>query len=421
MHDIKAIRQNPEAFRRSNEMRGVIGDEIEHVLELDTEVRESKTRIQEIQTEQKVLARTHHELRLAGADEDAMLGVVAKTAARKGELQRLETNLRWAEEAVGLALLRIPNRLADDVPVGRTEADNQIIDVRQHPPRGNVAGVPHYDIPAGLDFEAGAALSGSRFTVLRGPAAKLNRAIGQFMLNNAGLNGFEEIVPPVLVNQPAMQGTGQLPKFAEDAYAVDDQWLIPTAEVSLTNLVAGAMLSEDELPLRMTALTPCFRREAGSAGRDTRGLLRQHQFEKVELVTICTPENSIAEHERILVAAEQVLTKLDLGFRRVLLCSGDTGFSAAKTYDLEVWMAGTKEYREISSCSNCHDFQAIRMNARYRPKGEKGGRFVHTLNGSGLAVGRTLAAILETYYDGHQIWVPRVLEPYLGVDRFVLK
>lgn len=269
----------------------------------------------------------------------------------------------------------------------------------------------------GLDFETGVAIAGTRFTLVRGHAARLNRALGQFGLDTlTRTHGYEEVVPPLLVRDAAMFGTGQLPKFADDLFrTTDGRWLIPTAEVSLTNIVAGKILAEDELPLRFAALTPCFRSEAGAAGRDTRGFIRQHQFEKTEMVSIVTPDASELEHERMTAAAEDVLTKLELPFRRMKLCTGDMGFSAARTYDLEVWLPGQKRYREISSCSTCTDFQARRMAARYRPTGEKGTRLVHTLNGSGLVVGRVMVAVIENYQqaDG-SIAVPSVLQPYLG-------
>jgi seryl-tRNA synthetase len=280
------------------------------------------------------------------------------------------------------------------------------------------------DLGAGLglmDIEAAARMSGARFTVLKGPLARLERALGQFMLDMQTVeNGYLEVSPPLLVRGAALYGTGQLPKFAEDLFhTTDDRWLIPTAEVSLTNLVAERLIPETELPLRFTALTPCFRSEAGASGRDTRGMIRQHQFNKVELVSITTPEQSDAEHERMVACAEAILKRLELPFRTVLLCTGDMGFSARKTYDLEVWMPSQNTYREISSCSNCGDFQARRLDARCRAPGEKGGRFVHTLNGSGLAVGRTLVALMETYQDeGGAIAIPQALHAYLpGLSR----
>ena len=313
----------------------------------------------------------------------------------------------------------IPNTLLPDVPDGDGEYDNALVHTVGTPPAFTFPAREHDAIgPAlGLDFETGVALAGARFTLLRGPAARLHRALGQFMLDVlTGEHGFELAVPPLLVKDEVAYGTGQLPKFTEDLFrTTDGRWLIPTAEVSLTNIVREQIVSEAELPLRFTALTPCFRSEAGAAGRDTRGFIRQHQFEKVEMVSITTPEASDAEHERMTACAEDVLRRLDLAFRRMKLCAGDTGFAAARTYDLEVWLPGQARYREISSCSTCTDFQARRMNARYRPQGEKGTRFVHTLNGSGLAVGRTLVAVVENYQqaDGSVI-VPDVLRPYLG-------
>jgi seryl-tRNA synthetase len=305
------------------------------------------------------------------------------------------------------------------VPQGADEADNVEL-MRWGTPRDfDFAAQDHADFgPAlGLDFEGGAALSGARFTALRGQMARLHRALAQFMLDvQTAQNGYEETAVPLLVRDEALFGTGQLPKFAEDLFrTTDGRWLIPTAEVSLTNLVAQQIVPADSLPLRLTALTPCFRSEAGSAGRDTRGFIRQHQFEKVELVAICAPEQSEAEHERMCAAAEGILQALGLPYRKMLLCSGDMGFGARKTYDLEVWLPSQQTYREISSVSNCGDFQARRMNARYKPEGERQTRFLHTLNGSGLAVGRTLVAVLENYQqaDG-SVTVPEALAPYMG-------
>jgi len=303
------------------------------------------------------------------------------------------------------------------------EDGNVLVHARGMQPAFAFSPREHVDFgPAlGLDFETGAALSGTRFTLVRGAAAKLHRALGQFMLDTlSGKHGYEEVAPPLLVRDETMFGTGQLPKFAEDSFrTTDGRWLIPTAEVSLTNIVREKILSEGELPLRFAALTACFRSEAGAAGRDTRGFIRQHQFEKVEMVSIVTPDQSEAEHERMTACAEGILDALGLPYRRMKLCTGDMGFTAARTYDLEVWLPGQDRYREISSCSTCTDFQARRMNARYRPEGEKGTRFVHTLNGSGLAVGRTLVAVLENYQqeDG-SVAIPDALQPYLkGLNR----
>jgi seryl-tRNA synthetase len=317
------------------------------------------------------------------------------------------------------ALAVHPNLPAAEVPDGEDESHNVEVLRWGSPRQFTFAPKEHADLgPAlGLDFETGALISGARFTFLRGQMARLQRALGQFMLDRqTGENGYTECATPLLVREESLFGTGQLPKFAEDNFATTDgRWLIPTAEVSLTNSVREQILSEPRLPIRMTALTPCFRSEAGAAGKDTRGYIRQHQFEKVELVSIVRPEDSEAEHERMTLAAESILQALDLPYCKVLLCAGDMGFTARKTYDLEVWLPGQNAYREISSCSNCGDFQARRMNARYRPEGAKGTEFVHTLNGSGLAVGRTLVAVLENYQqeDG-SVAIPAALEPYMG-------
>jgi seryl-tRNA synthetase len=353
-------------------------------------------------------------------------GDAATADALKTEVSALKdcmSDLDEKERAVGAELdailAAIPNLPYDDVPQGVDEHDNVEIsrwgDIRafDFTPRD------HADIgPAlGLDFETGVLISGSRFTFMRGQMARLNRALGQFMLDHqTGVNGYSECNTPVLVNDGAMYGTDKLPKFADDSFrTTDGRWLIPTAEVSLTSSVGGAILDDAAWPIRMTALTLCFRSEAGAAGKDTKGLIRQHQFEKVELVSITRPEDSAGEHERMTAAAESILQALNLPYRRLLLCTGDMGFGARKTYDLEVWLPGQGLYREISSCSSCGDFQARRMNTRYRPADGKGTVFVHTLNGSGLAVGRTLVAVLENYQqaDG-SVTVPDVLRPYMG-------
>jgi seryl-tRNA synthetase len=316
-------------------------------------------------------------------------------------------------------LATLPNIPADDVPDGQDEEGNVEV-ARWGTPRAfDFAPRDHSEIgPAlGLDFETGAAMSGARFTFMRGAMARLHRALGQFMLDHqSATNGYTECAPPLLVRNEALFGTGQLPKFAEDNFqTTDGRWLIPTAEVSLTNSVREQILSATALPIRLTALTPCFRSEAGAAGRDTKGLIRQHQFEKVELVAITSPDQSEAEHERMTAAAESVLRALDLPYRKMLLCAGDMGATARKTYDLEVWLPGQGLYREISSCSNCGDYQARRMNTRFRPEGEKGTQFVHTLNGSGLAVGRTLVAVLENYQNADgSVTVPEILRPYMA-------
>ena len=324
------------------------------------------------------------------------------------------------DEKLTVALSELPNSPSDDVPVGKSEDDNVELRRVGVPPVLDFKAKDHVEIGealGGMSFERASKLSGSRFVVLSGQIARLERALAGFMLDLQTQEfGYTEIAPPVLVRSEALYGTGQLPKFSEDLFHTDDDfWLIPTAEVPLTNLVAGDILDETDLPIRVTAMTPCFRSEAGAAGRDTRGMLRQHQFNKVELVSIVHPDTSVEEHERMTGAAEEVLKRLGLAYRVMLLSTGDMGFSARKTYDLEVWLPGQDTYREISSCSNCGDFQARRMRARFRPDGGKGTEFVHTLNGSGIAVGRCLIAVLENYQqaDGSVI-VPEVLRPYMG-------
>ena len=348
-----------------------------------------------------------------------MVSATRRAAGRilQEKLQRLDPSISIAQHGLEKILSALPNIPFADVPDGTDESGNVEQKAWGEKPVFAFVARDHADLgPAlGLDFEGGARLSGARFTVLRGGAAKLSRALGQYMLDQHGANGHEEIAPPVLVRKEAMFGTTQLPKFAEDSFeTTDGRWLIPTSEVSLTNLVREQILPAATLPLRMTALTPCFRSEAGSAGRDTRGLIRQHQFDKVELVTICAPDAAAAEHERMTLRAESILEALGLPYRRMLLCAGDMGFAARKTYDLEVWLPGQGQYREISSCSDCGDFQARRMEARYRPEGGKPA-FVHTLNGSGLAVGRALVAVIENYQEADGgVRVPDVLRPYLG-------
>ena len=417
MHDIRLIRENPAAFDAALARRGV-EPAAEAILALDARRREIATRMQEVQ------ARRNEASKAIGAamgkgDKDTAEALKAEVAALKVELPSLEEEERQLTAQQNAALAAYPNAPAADVPEGADESENAELLRWGSPREFSFTPKEHADLgPAlGLDFETGALISGARFTFLRGGMARLHRALAQFMLDRqTGENGYLECIPPLLVKDEAVFGTGQLPKFSEDLFkTTDGRWMIPTAEVSLTNAVQGQILGEAQLPLRMTALTPCFRSEAGAAGRDTRGFIRQHQFEKVELVSITRPEDSEAEHERMTACAEGVLQALGLPYRKVLLCTGDMGFTARKTYDLEVWLPGQGAYREISSCSNCGDFQARRMNARYRPEGAKGTEFVHTLNGSGLAVGRTLVAVLENYQreDG-SVDVPEVLHPYMG-------
>jgi seryl-tRNA synthetase len=411
MHDIRLIRDDPAAFDAALAKRGV-APQSASLVTLDEQRRATIASSQSAQARRNELSKAYGQAK-AKKDDALAISIMAEIQGLK-DLPDDEGPARQLFDA----LAAIPNLPAADVPEGGGEDDNALVHTRGTPTIFAFAAREHDAIgPAiGLDFETGAAMSGARFTLVRGPAAKLQRALGQFMLDHVSEAGFEQVSPPLLVRDEAVFGTGQLPKFSEDLFrTTDGRWLIPTAEVSLTNIVREQILSEAELPLRFTALTPCFRSEAGAAGRDTRGYIRQHQFDKVEMVSIVTPDMSEAEHERMTACAEGVLDALQLPFRRMLLCTGDMGFTAARTYDLEVWLPGQARYREISSVSTCTDFQARRMNARYRPEGEKGTRFVHTLNGSALAVGRTLVAVLENYQqeDG-SVAVPAVLQPYLG-------
>ncbi|MGK6321266.1 serine--tRNA ligase [Sphingomonas sp. DT-204] len=421
MHDIRLIRDDPAAFDAALARRG-LEPQAAGLAALDERRRALITEIQVGQ------ARRNEASKAIGAakaqkDEATAQALMAEVAALKERLPALEDEEQQVGHELTTRLASIPNLALADVPDGADETDNALEKTVGEPPVLAFEAKEHDALgPAlGLDFETGVALAGARFTLLRGPAARLHRALGQFMLDTLTReHGYEEVVPPLLVRDEAVYGTGQLPKFAEDLFrTTDGRWLIPTAEVSLTNIVREQILAEETLPLRFAALTPCFRSEAGAAGRDTRGYIRQHQFEKAEMVSVTTPEQSEAEHERMTAAAEDILTRLGLPFRRMKLCTGDMGFSAARTYDLEVWLPGQGRYREISSCSTCTDFQARRMNARCRPAGEKATRFVHTLNGSGLAVGRTLVAVIENYQqqDG-AVAVPEALQPYLrGLNR----
>jgi seryl-tRNA synthetase len=495
MHDIRAIRDDPDAYARGWSSRGVAeaGKTVADILDLDQKLRAAQTAFQAAQ------ARRNEASKLIGAakakkDEAGAAALMAEVAALKGEIEQHAADETKFAAALKDVLAALPNLAADDVPDGEDEAGN--VEVRRWsdrsaPPAGKINATPRDHVALGealgmMDFEAAARMSGSRFVVLKHDLARLERALGQFMLDlQTEEHGYTEVSPPLLVKDEALFGTGQLPKFELDLFSalsldpvvleeklaamfapfkeqifedfkargalakneaeidelagvakanidevgtalkisaaklpsqifMDRRWLIPTAEVSLTNLVRDQITAEEELPLRLTALTPSFRSEAGASGRDTRGMIRQHQFYKVELVSITTPEASDAEHERMVTCAEEVLKRLELPFRTMLLCKGDMGFSARKTYDLEVWLPSQNTYREISSCSNCGDFQARRMDARTKKAGEKGGRFVHTLNGSGLAVGRTLVAVMENYQDeGGRIAIPTALQPYM--------
>ena len=476
MHDVKAIRDDPASYLRGWSVRGVedAAGKVEAILDADRALRAAQTALQAAQS------RRNEASRLIGAakgrkDEAGAAALMGEVEALKGEIARaVEDEGRWGRALKDL-LAALPNLPAEDVPEGEDEHGNverrrwgapaDLPAARLNAPRDHVA----VGEPLGMDFEAASRMSGARFVALKGQLARLERALGQFMLDlQTGEFGYTEVSPPLLVRDEAVFGTGQLPKFKDDLFTVtalawdeiyavqadelearlavlgagagpaevaranfeaatkvldriraggfsDHKWLIPTAEVSLTNLVREQITPQEQLPLRLTALTPCFRSEAGASGRDTRGMIRQHQFSKVELVSITAPEDSAAEHERMTACAEAVLQRLGLPYRVMLLCTGDMGFSARKTYDLEVWLPSQDTYREISSCSNCGDFQARRMDARAKAAGEKGARFVHTLNGSGLAVGRTLVAILENYQDeGGRVALPPALQPYMG-------
>ena len=416
MHDLKSIREAAAEFDRGLARRG-LPPHSERILALDADRRAAQTELQEIQTKRNDLSRGIGIAKAKGAPVEA---IMAEVAAMKDRMAVLEGDDRRIGEELDALLAALPNLPASEVPDGADEHGN--VEIRRWGDPRNFAfeAKQHFDLGEGLglmDFGRAAKMSGARFTVLKGQLARLERALGNFMLDNHTLEfGYTEVVPPALVNDAAVIGTGQLPKFSEDLFrTTDGRWLIPTAEVPLTNLTADEILDEAALPLRWTAFTPCFRSEAGSAGRDTRGMIRQHQFSKVEMVSIAHPDQSEAEHERMTKAAETILQKLKLPYRVMLLCSGDMGFTARKTYDLEVWLPGQQAYREISSCSNCGDFQARRMKTRFRPTEGKGNRIVHTLNGSGLAVGRTMVAILENYQQGNgTIEVPEALRPYMG-------
>lgn len=418
MHDIKAIRDNPEAFDRAIARRGV-APQAQALIELDKKRRAAQVEFDELQGRRNTLSK---EIGIAKGkkDEARAAELMAEVAALKDRLAALETEQKDHEAALSDALSRIPNLPGDDVPDGLDEKGNVELRRTGAPKTYSFKPKEHFDLGEALgymDFASGVKLAGARFTVLRAQLARLERALGQFMLDlHTTEFGYTEMQPPMLVNDATAFGTGQLPKFGDDLFrTTTGYWLIPTAEVPLTNLARDLIIDESELPWRFTALTACFRSEAGAAGRDTRGMIRQHQFDKVELVSIVSPDKSVEEHERMTGAAEEVLKRLDLPFRTMLLCAGDMGGAARKTYDIEVWLPGQNQYREISSCSNCWDWQARRMNARCRAPGEKQTRFVHTLNGSGLAVGRTLIAVMENYQneDG-SISVPDALKPYMG-------
>jgi seryl-tRNA synthetase len=424
MHDIKLIRDDAAAFDAALAKRGM-EPQSPALLGLDAKRREALGRQQEAETERNALSKLVGRAKASG-DE-------AEFNRLRGEVDRLKTVLEESgeqakhfDESLNQHLAALPNLPEADVPLGKDEADNQEVRRWGEPKALGFKAKDHVDLGEGLgqmDFEGAAAMSGARFVALKGGLARLERALAQFMLDlHTTQHGYLEVSPPYMVRDEAMFGTGQLPKFADDLFrTTDGRWLIPTAEVPLTNLARDAIHPEDALPMRMTAYTPCFRAEAGSAGRDTRGMIRMHQFQKVEMVALVKPEDSAAELDRMTGCAEKVLQLLELPYRVMLLCNGDMGFSAKRTYDLEVWLPSQDAYREISSCSNCGEFQARRMNARYRKEGEKKPAFLHTLNGSGVAVGRAMLAVMETHQneDG-SITIPAVLRPYMGgLERLV--
>ena len=416
MLDVKWIRENPGALDEALRRRGLppLGAEVSA---LDQKRRAAQTEAQRVQAEHNALSK---EIGIAKAKGQDAAPILAKVGALKARQAELEEAMKAADRELEEFLAVVPNAPAPEVPEGKTADDNPV--VRRSGPiaKPDFPAKQHFELGEALglmDFERAGVISGARFTILKGALARLERALGQFMLDlHTTEFGYTEVSPPLLVRDKALYGTANLPKFADDLFrTTNDYWLIPTAEVPLTNLAAGKLLDEKDLPLRFTAWTACFRSEAGAAGKDTRGMLRQHQFYKVELVSIAHPEKSEEEHERMTACAEEVLKRLELPFRTVMLCTGDMGFASRKTYDIEVWLPGQGAYREISSCSNCGDFQARRMDARFRPAGQKGTRYVHTLNGSGIAVGRALIAVMENYQRGNgSIEIPGALRPYMG-------
>ena len=418
MHDIRLIRDNPEAFDQGLAKR-FLEPQSDEILRLDRKRREAVGRQQEAETERNALSKQIGQAKAKG-DEGEFNRLRAEVDRLKSVLEDSGADAAKFEEALNQHLAGLPNIPMDDVPVGKDEADNEEVRGWGTPKEFGFTPRDHVDLGEGLgqlDFERAAGMSGARFAVLQGGLARLERALAQFMLDlHTSEHGFTEVSPPYLVRDEAMFGTGQLPKFADDSFHTDNgYWLIPTSEVPLTNLFRETIHKEADFPARLTAFTPCFRSEAGSAGRDTRGLIRMHQFQKVEMVCVTRPEDSDEELERMTNCAEEILRRLELPYRVMLLSSGDMGFGARKTYDLEVWLPSQDTYREISSCSNCGDFQARRMNARFRREGEKKPEFLHTLNGSGVAVGRAMLAVMENHQneDG-SITIPDVLRPYMG-------
>ena len=423
MFDIKFIRDDPESFDASMALRKVAPC-AEAILKLDLNRRKAQTEAQELQTRRNELSKIIGGKKSKGEDTSAELKEVSQSKQAQANAEEIA---KIALKDLNEVLSVLPNLPASDVPIGSTEDDNVEIKSWGQPPNLELDAKEHFELGEALgqmDFELASNMSGARFVTLSGSLAKMERALSSFMLDiHTNENGFKEISVPLLVRDKALYGTGQLPKFEDDLFKTSGElYLIPTAEVPLANLVSNLIVDKQDLPLRYTAMTPCFRSEAGSAGKDTRGMMRQHQFSKVEMVSVTTPESSENEHERMLNCAEEVLKRLELPFRVVKLCLGDLGFSARKTYDIEVWLEGQKRYREISSVSNCGDFQSRRMNSRFRSSDSKSPRYTHTLNGSGIAVGRTMIAIMENYQqvDG-SIIIPTALQSYMGGLRVISK
>ena len=423
MHDLKWIRKNPKEFDNGMIKRG-LDPQSTKILSLDKARRDIISRLQELQTERNETSKEIGQKKSTGENADKMISRVAEI---KHIISDLEFDQNQIAEKIETLLLNLPNTLDHTVPIGE-EKDNEIIRTNGKARVFSFQVRDHVEIGESLkllDFDQAAKISGARFNLIFGDLAQLNRALIQFMLDtHTSKNGYTEVIPPLLVKEKALIGAGQLPKFSDDLYKTQDNlWLIPTSEVSLANCFSDTILEKSELPIRLTAYTPCFRREAGAAGKDTRGIIRQHQFDKVELVSFVEPEHSFGELEKMVACAELILKELELPYRIVKLSSGDTGFGASLTYDLEVWLPGQNKYREISSCSNCKDFRAMRMGARYKPAPEaKGTKYLHTLNGSGLAVGRTLVAILENYQqDDGSILIPQVLQSYMDIKKIVPK
>lgn len=416
MFDLRWIREHPDAFD-AGLARRELAPMAERVIALDARRREAQTQLQELQTRRNEASKS---IGIAKKNGESADGLIAEVADIKSRMADLEASEKTSGDELDGILSGLPNIPRDDIPDGADEAANVCLRTVGELRNFDFEPKQHFEIGEALgfmDFEAAAKLSGSRFVVMRSAMARLHRALGQFMIDlHTQEHGYTEVIPPLLVRDHVLYGTGQLPKFGEDSFRTEDGlWLIPTAEVPLTNLVADSILDSEELPLRVTALTPCFRSEAGAAGKDTRGMLRQHQFEKTELVSVVHPDESDAELERMTGCAEEILKRLGLPYRVMVLSTGDMGFGARRTHDIEVWLPGQNAYREISSCSTCGDFQARRMKARFRKSGEKGTNFVHTLNGSGVAVGRCLIAVVENYQqaDGSVV-IPEALRPYLG-------